>query len=170
MILICYDGSDDSKTAVRTAAALMPGQSAAVLTIWEPFVEIMTRMGPGLGLWPDCIDHRRLDEAAEDAARDRARDGADLARSAGLAARPCTCARGLTMADTIMAEAASIDARAIVPGTRGLTGIKSLMLGSVSHAVLQHADRPVLVVPSAGVAAKRSHAPAAHAQAPVANY
>ena len=41
-------------------------------------------------------------------------------------------------------------------GSRGLTGIKSLLLGSVSHAVLQHADRPVLVIPSSEVAHERA--------------
>jgi nucleotide-binding universal stress UspA family protein len=40
-------------------------------------------------------------------------------------------------------------------GTRGLTGVKSLLLGSVSHAVLQHADRAVVVVPSPEVARER---------------
>jgi nucleotide-binding universal stress UspA family protein len=32
-------------------------------------------------------------------------------------------------------------ANAIVVGSRGLTGIKSLLLGSVSHGLVQHADR-----------------------------
>ena len=41
-------------------------------------------------------------------------------------------------------------------GTRGLTGLKSLFLGSVSHAALEHADRPVMVVPSGEVAAARA--------------
>jgi hypothetical protein len=41
-------------------------------------------------------------------------------------------------------------------GTRGLTGLKSVLLGSVSHAVAQHADRPVLIVPSADVAERRT--------------
>jgi hypothetical protein len=41
-------------------------------------------------------------------------------------------------------------------GTRGLTGINSMLLGSVSHAVLQHADRPVIVIPSPEVTRQRA--------------
>jgi nucleotide-binding universal stress UspA family protein len=65
-------------------------------------------------------------------------------------------ARERTTADAILAEADAVDARVIVLGTRGLTGVKSVLLGSVSHAVLQHADRPVVVVPSAEVAKERA--------------
>ena len=41
----------------------------------------------------------------------------------------------------------SSDAGLIVLGARGLSTFESMLLGSVSHAVVQHAHRPVLVVP-----------------------
>jgi nucleotide-binding universal stress UspA family protein len=47
-------------------------------------------------------------------------------------------------------------------GSRGLTGIKSRLLGSVSHAVVQHADRTVIIVPSPDVAGARERERAAH--------
>lgn len=156
MILICYDGSADAETAIDAVAAMMPGQTATILTVWEPFVEIVTRFGPGLEMWPAGMDAQGIDAAAESAARERADAGAERARAGGLEATAVAIARGATIADTIMEEAASVSAEAIVLGTRGLTGVKSMVLGSVSHAVLHHADRPVLIVPSEAVAAKRA--------------
>jgi nucleotide-binding universal stress UspA family protein len=155
MILICYDGSTDADAAVDAVAALMPGRPATLLTVWEPFVDVVTRFGPGLELWPAAMDHQQMDAAAEDAATERASHGVERATGAGLDAQAVVKPRDATIAETIIKEAQDASADVIVIGTRGLTGVKSMMLGSVSHAVLQHADRPVMIVPSEQVAARR---------------
>jgi nucleotide-binding universal stress UspA family protein len=155
MILICYDGSADADAAVDAVAAVMPRQPATLLTVWEPFVDVVTRYGPGLELWPAEIDHQQMDDAAASAAAERASRGVERARDAGLDAQAVTRPRDATIAETIINEARNASADVIVIGTRGLTGVKSMMLGSVSHAVLQHADRPVMIVPSEQVAARR---------------
>jgi nucleotide-binding universal stress UspA family protein len=100
-------------------------------------------------------DDEAIDEASRRTAFTTATAGADRATATGLLARPrCTARRG-GVANTILAAAAEEDADVIVLGTRGLSGVKSFLLGSVSHAVTQHADRSVLVTPSPSVAARR---------------
>jgi nucleotide-binding universal stress UspA family protein len=154
LILIAYDGSADAQAAIAHAGELMPGQPATVLTVWERLVDVMTRTGAGLGIGE--VDFESIDRGSEDQARERAEEGAEHARRAGLKPKAHTQARERSVAATILAQAEDVGASAIVMGTRGLTGLKSLLLGSVSHAVLQHADRAVIVVPSAEVAAERA--------------
>ena len=154
MILIAYDGSKDAQSAIDQAGELMGGEPTTVMSVWEPFIDVMARSGLGFG--PGVVDFEALDKAYEESARDRAAEGAKRATRAGLNAQPRTRLRHATIAATILAEAQEVGARAIVLGSRGLTGVKSLLLGSVSHAVLQHADRPVIVVPSPEVAHQRA--------------
>jgi nucleotide-binding universal stress UspA family protein len=154
MILIGYDGSPDAKEAIKRAGELMRGRPATVFTVWEQFEDMVTRVGAGMPI--GVVDYAELDRSYEELARQRAEEGAESAREAGLKAQAHACARSGSIAETILFEADDIGAEAIVLGTRGLTGLKSLLLGSVSHAVLQHADRPVIVVPSPEVAAARA--------------
>jgi nucleotide-binding universal stress UspA family protein len=165
-ILICYDGSADAQAAIDRAAQLMPGGEATVLVIWETILETMTRrgaLGMGIGMVGAYGDDTGADAAIEKAALETAADGAERASAAGLVASPRVVNRHDEIAALILGEAADLDADVIVLGTRGLGGVKSLMLGSVSHAVLHHADRPVLVVPSPDLAERRHHW-AEHAQ------
>lgn len=162
MVLICYDGSPDSKSAIEHAGELLDGQPATVLTVWEPFIEVLARTPSGFGLAPGMINVDEIDEASERSAALRAEEGAELARQAGLAAEPRTDSQATTVSAAILSVADEIGASAIVLGSRGLTGLKSLLLGSVSHAVTQHADRAVIVVPSPSVAAARERHLQAH--------
>lgn len=156
MILICYDGSDDARTAIEHGGQLLHGQKATVLTVWRPFRSVAagTPGGFGMVVIPNVEE---IDRGSADAARERAQEGADLARAAGFDAEPSTCSVHATVAEAILSTAQSLDAGAILMGSRGLTGLKSLLLGSVSHGVIQHADRPVIVVPSPEVALHRTN-------------
>ncbi len=155
MILIAYDGSIDAKAAIQRGGELFPGQAAAVVTVWQPFVEVIAHTPSGFGWAPGEVDYEAIDAGARQSAEERAAEGAKLARDAGLDAKSRISEEKTTIPDAILAEADAIDASAILMGSRGLKGLKSLLLGSVSHAVLQHADRTVIVVPSPDVAAGR---------------
>ena len=154
MILIAYDGSADAQAAIDRAGELMKGQPATVLTVWERLIDVVARTGSVIGM--SDVDFDAQDRSSEDQARQRAEEGAERAQRAGLKPRARTSVRENSIAATILAQADDVGASAIVMGSRGLTGLKSLLLGSVSHDMLQHADRAVLVVPSPAVASERA--------------
>lgn len=152
MILLSYDGSDDARVAIERAATLIPGGKATVVTVWEPLLNVMARNGV-LGLSGGVYSgNDDIDETSRKAAEERAEEGAAYAREQGLDATAKIASNRDGIAPAILATARELDVDAIVLGTRGLTGVRSLLLGSVSHAVLQDADRAVMVVPSAHVA------------------
>lgn len=153
MILICFDGSTDAEEAIARGASLLSGARAIVLTVWQPF-DAAT-----LGLSGGMTDLQDSDEANRMHAEQQAQAGARLATEAGFDASPRTVDRRTTIADAILDEAEALEATAILMGPRGLTGVKSLLLGSVSHAVIQHANRMVIIVPSPKVAAARVRRP-----------
>ena len=156
MILICYDGSPDSRSAIEHVGELLSGQPATVLTVWEPFIEVVARTTYGFGMFGGSVDVEEIDAANRQGAEARAQEGAELAGEAGLKAQARTRSQLITVANTILSEAEAVSAIAIVMGSRGLTGVKSVLLGSVSHGVIQHADRAVVVVPSPEVSAARN--------------
>ena len=156
MILLCYDGSADARAALESAAELFPGQSVTVLTVWQPFVEVAARSTVGFGMVPQIPDSDEIDAASAKNAEQTAEEGVELVGKLGLEAKPHAVAQMTTTGRAILAEADQLGADAIVMGSRGLTGVKSMLLGSVSHEVIQHADRTVVVVPSPDVAASRT--------------
>ncbi len=153
MILIAYDGSQDAKAALEQAGKLFPGSQATVLTVWQRFVDTIARVGGGMGV---IIDYDDIDKEAAGAAKKTAEEGAEVAKAAGFDAVARTAVVDSTVADSILCEADAVNAEAVICGSRGLTGVKSVMLGSVSHHLLQHAQLPVVVVPSPGVAQARA--------------
>src|SRR5438270_6629971 len=155
MIMICFDGSEDARAALQAAGELFADQPVTVLTVWQPFVEVAARSSVGFGMVPQLPDSGSIDDASAKQAEQTAAEGAEVVRKLGLEARPAAIVQQTTTARAILAEAEKLDATAIVMGSRGLTGVRSMLLGSVSHEVIQHADRTVVVVPSPEVASVR---------------
>lgn len=145
-ILIAFDGSGDAKAAIAFVGELFPGQSAVVLTVWERLALTTARASAGLVM---ALDSAAEDEAVGKAMAELAKGGAELATQAGLDATPRCEPDAVAVWATIVDVADELDATLIVTGSRGMGGIKSLLLGSTSDRVLHHAHRPVLVVPSA---------------------
>jgi nucleotide-binding universal stress UspA family protein len=143
-LLLCFDGSDDATRAIERAGALLAGRRALVVTVWHPIADLdgFAWTGPTAGP-VDLVDLNRV--AAADGRR-VADEGVRVALEAGLRAEPLPVQATGSIWRTIVAIAKRHDASAIVMGSRGLTGMRSMLLGSVSSAVVHHADRPTLVI------------------------
>jgi nucleotide-binding universal stress UspA family protein len=143
-LLLCFDGSEDARRSIERAGALFAGRRALVVTVWQPIADL------GGYAWTGAtasrVDLVELNRAAGEEGGRLADEGVRIALEAGLEAEPCAVEATGSVWSTIVEIADSYNPAAIVMGTRGLTGVRSMLLGSVSSAVVQHADRPTLVI------------------------
>ena len=149
-IVIGFDGSPGAQHAIREAAELLAGRPALVVTVWEPGMAYATSIPTSLDVPATPIDvttAAEIDDALDERAHRLADQGAALAREAGFgSAEPVVTADESNVGETLVAFARERDAQAIVVGSRGLSGLKARLAGSTSKHVLQHADRPVVVI------------------------
>ena len=92
------------------------------------------------------VNFAELDRAAAEEGGRIADEGVRIAQDAGLRAEPVVVEATGPVWKTILDIADQLDAAMIVMGSRGLTGVRSMLLGSVSNALAHHADRPTLVI------------------------
>ncbi|BCI50985.1 universal stress protein [Mycolicibacterium litorale] len=147
VMVVAFDGTDNARRAVHYAGRFLSANRAVVLTVWTPAYRGPDPVTLDLDGPPDPVpDLDDVDMAYADAQRTNA-EGMALARSAGLAAEPLCVATTGTVWNTIIETADQLDADLIVTGTRGTTGLRSLLQSSVADRVLRHGHRPVLIVP-----------------------
>jgi nucleotide-binding universal stress UspA family protein len=149
-VLIAYDGSEVSRAAVRHAAELFPGRPAVLATVWEPglaavSVGLPDTMGVAT-LPPDPETIEAIDRVQREHASSVAADGAEFARSLGLVGEPQAVPDEVDVADTLVDIARERGAAVVVVGSHGISGLRTRLLGSVSRKLIEHCDRPVLVI------------------------
>jgi nucleotide-binding universal stress UspA family protein len=142
-ILFCYDGSDNADRAIDVTAGLLSGRRSVVLDIGPPLTaaESLATLSP-------VVPGAAFEDLNTADALTRAQAGAERARTVGFESE----ARATIAAPTwegIVDVADEIDALVVVLGSRGLSGARELLVGSVSHEVAEHSGRPVLIVPPA---------------------
>ena len=139
MIVIGVDGSDVAKEALQYGLheASIRGTRVRAVHAWMPSA-IMPATGPGM---VPPIDIEPYREAAEEILRSA------VAAVAGEHADKVELVVAESPAGPALIDNAH-DAELIVVGRRGRGAVKSLVLGSVSSYVLQHATCPVLVMPA----------------------
>jgi nucleotide-binding universal stress UspA family protein len=147
--LIAYDGSEDAAEAIRRAGPLLAPRRAVVVRVWDSLAALLLHTDvKGLsGSMREAAEELDADDSRD--AAQMAEDGAELAADAGFAAQPLAVRGRPNAWPAILSEADRIDAAVIVAGCRGLGGVKSALLGSVSSGLLRHSHRPLLVVPPA---------------------
>ena len=151
-VLIAYDGSEVSRAAVRHAAELFAGRPAVLATVWEPglaAVQVGTPDSMGIGmvtLPPDPATVEAVDRSQREHASTVAADGAEFARSLGLVAEPQAVPDEVDVADTLIDIARGRGAAVVVVGSHGISGLRKRLLGSVSRKLIEHCERPILVI------------------------
>lgn len=141
--LIAYDGSDDANLAIEYAGQVLAGRSVVVLAVWQHAEAALEHSWAGLTSTPDLTE---VTAAAERAADACARKGTALAAASELEAETLVRHASGPVWVRILETAEELDVDVVVLGSRGLSGVDTVMLGSVSDAVLQHTRRPTLVV------------------------
>ena len=140
-VIVAFDGSKDSVKAVHLAASIATiyGSSLTLVHVYpSPAIGFSAASGMPIP------DYGELEEASKAAGREILDRGVQAAKELGVEAHG-ELIEAPSVVEAIVSFAAAQKADLIVVGTRGMTGFKQLILGSVSSGVVSHASCPVLV-------------------------
>jgi nucleotide-binding universal stress UspA family protein len=149
-VVVSFDGSTTSATALRVAAAELPGRHFVIVSVWEPgFTTAMLTPTDAAGMsfaQPSLDEIATVDRLQRDHATAVAEAGVAMAQRLGATAEAMPAQGAASVAETLVAVAERCDAALIVVGSRGLGAVKARLLGSTTRRLLHESHRPVLVV------------------------
>jgi nucleotide-binding universal stress UspA family protein len=148
VIVFGYDGSEDAQRAIDAASRLMSGR-ALVVHVWEPVPRgagpVVASPGvPGAGMPALGEVERELEQEARSVLEDGARRAAEAGFDVETQLVPA--GGGVAWRD-LLDVVEQRRATALVVGRRGVSRLRSVLMGSVSEGAVKHARVPVLVVP-----------------------
>jgi nucleotide-binding universal stress UspA family protein len=137
-IVVGVDGSDESRQALRWAARLAPalGADIEVLAVWQR---------PGFVTGPlEGVESADRTPEPEGRVWSRTREAVNAAFETGMPANLHILVREGHPAEQLLTRAQK--AAMVILGSRGTTGLKGRLQGSVSRYVSEHANCPVVIV------------------------
>ncbi|MDG6920241.1 MAG: universal stress protein [Nitrososphaerota archaeon] len=141
-VVVAFDGSKDSVKAVRLACSIA-AKFGSKLTVAHVYSSPTMVFSGGAGM--PIPNYTELEEAAKQNGEAILSRGVQLAAQAGAKARG-ELLEGPSVVEALVGLATDQKADLVVVGTRGLTGFKRLIVGSVSSGLVGHSQCPVLVV------------------------
>lgn len=137
-IVVPVDFSEHSARALEMAIEIAKASGGSLHLVHSYPLNPVLLSPYGVAVPPD------LERGFRESTDQQLREWAGRVRKAGVAVEVFTSSD--TASEAIVRHAGEIHADLIVMGTRGLTGLKHVVLGSVAERTLRHASCPVLTV------------------------
>jgi nucleotide-binding universal stress UspA family protein len=139
-IVVGVDGSKHSEAAIRWAVRMAGGMGSEVVAVFAVAPPVYFDSGFIAPVMPPQVDtewRAGMKTEFEEVWCKSLRDAGVRYRATMVDGRP---------ASVIAQVAESVNADVIVIGRRGRGGVAELILGSVSHELVLHSKRPILVI------------------------
>ena len=140
-VVVAFDGSKDSMRAVKLAGSFA-SKYRSEITVVHVFSSPAIGFSAASGI--PVPDYKPLEDAKKEAARGVLSDGLRLASSEGFEAKG-ELIEAPSVVEALAEFATQEKSNLIIAGTRGMTGFKKLIVGSVSSGLVNHAPCNVLI-------------------------
>jgi nucleotide-binding universal stress UspA family protein len=144
-VVFAYDGSEDAQRAIAVAGELLGTRRAVVVHVRLLPVPQIVSAGEGREPFTtfEQAQQREVDRVSA--------EGVEAAERAGFEAEAVVAAADSVAAvwGAVIDVASEREAGAIIAGRRGVSRVRSALMGSVSNGLVNHAPMPVLLVPHA---------------------
>ena len=141
-VAVAFDGSDDSVKAIRLACSIA-SEFGSKLIVVHVYSSLTTVFAGGAGV--PVLNYGELEDAAKAAATATLSKGVQTAAQYGVKARG-ELIEAPSVVEALVGFATDQKIDLVVVGTRGMTGFKKLIMGSVASGLVSHARCPVMVV------------------------